>query len=203
MKKCAIVVVTYNRVKILEENLCALLRQTYTDFDILVIDNASTDGTGDMVSSFDDVRIKYHNTGKNLGGAGGFSLGLKLAVELQYQYAWVMDDDAIPNEDALQSLIDKAAILNDNFSFLCSLVYWNDGNIFPMNFPQIDQHNIEKTSADMIRNNHLLLASGASFVGCFVYLEIVKLAGLPISEIFIYGDDVEFTHRIKKSNLAI
>ena len=85
MKKCAVVVVTYNRAQLLRENLEALLQQTFSDFDILLIDNASTDGTVDVVRSFSDPRIRYFNTGKNVGGAGGFAIGMEKAGRLCLQ----------------------------------------------------------------------------------------------------------------------
>lgn len=87
MNKYVEVIVTYNRKKLLEENIRALLNQTFERHDILIIDNNSNDGTGEMVSTVHDERIKYYNTGENLGGAGGFAFGLKKAIELGYQYA--------------------------------------------------------------------------------------------------------------------
>ena len=108
MKKCVDIVVTYNRKELLRENISALIKQSYRDHDILVIDNASTDGTQKMVEELNNPFIRYYNTGKNLGGAGGFSYGLKIAAEGNYRYAWIMDDDSIPENSALESLINKS-----------------------------------------------------------------------------------------------
>lgn len=93
MNKYAEVIVTYNRKKLLKENIEALLNQTFKDHDILIIDNNSNDGTKEMVAEIQDKRIKYYNTGKNLGGAGGFAFGLRKAIELGYLYmrgSWMM-----------------------------------------------------------------------------------------------------------------
>ena len=65
MKKCVDIVVTYNRKQLLEENINALLNQTYQNHDIMVIDNASTDHTDEMLKNYQD-KILYYNTGKNL-----------------------------------------------------------------------------------------------------------------------------------------
>lgn len=198
MKKCADVIVTYNRKELLKENIAALLAQTYTAHDILIIDNASTDGTQEMLQTIRSPKVKYYNTGKNLGGAGGFSYGLKIAAESKYDYAWIMDDDSIPEQDALESLVSKAAGIDDMFSFLSSLVYWTDNNIFPMNFPRCDYKNIQYTNYNYLKKYRLLPITGGSFVGCFVNLQVVRKIGLPIAEFFIYGDDLEYTHRLKK-----
>ena len=91
------VVVTYNRKDLLVTCIGNLLNQTQGNPDILVIDNASTDGTGDMVKEKfgEETRVKYINTGANLGGAGGFSYGINVAVNQGYEYLWIMDDDSV------------------------------------------------------------------------------------------------------------
>uniref|UniRef100_UPI0006234592 glycosyltransferase n=1 Tax=Lactobacillus sp. N54.MGS-719 TaxID=1637512 RepID=UPI0006234592 len=81
--KVVAVVVTYNRKKLLQKNIKALLAQTYKkSLDILVIDNASTDHTKESIQQYiDNGDIIYINTGKNLGGAGGFNFGMRRAAE--------------------------------------------------------------------------------------------------------------------------
>lgn len=109
----AAVIVTYNRKALLKECILALLGQSRS-CDILVIDNHSTDGTGDMVRELMEAetianqRIIYKDTGSNLGGAGGFSYGIREAVELGYEYIWIMDDDCIPEPEALKELFAAA-----------------------------------------------------------------------------------------------
>ncbi len=198
--KCAIIVTTYNRKKLLRENLEALLNQTFDNFDIYVIDNASTDGTDNEIKKFDDKRIKYYNTGKNLGGAGGFCFGMKKANESKsnYKYVWIMDDDSIPNNDALESLVKKAKDIKNQFSYLASLVYWTDGELFNMNIPTVNYKNKMDVKFDIVSKYKLMPIETASFVGCFINFDAIMKVGLPIAEFFIYGDDVEYTNRLKK-----
>jgi GT2 family glycosyltransferase len=89
----AAVVVTYNRCLLLLECIEAIAAQTTVGCDILVIDNCSTDNSGESIKAKNYRRIKYYNTGSNLGGAGGFNYGIRLAVELGYEFLWIMDDD--------------------------------------------------------------------------------------------------------------
>lgn len=102
--KVAVVVVTYNRKKLLQKNIKALLAQTYKNIlDILVIDNASTDSTKESIQQYiNNKDIIYINTGRNLGGAGGFNFGMRKAAELNYKYMWIMDDDTIPLQQLLK-----------------------------------------------------------------------------------------------------
>ncbi len=194
MNKIIAVIVTYNRKELLKESIEALRSQTYKDMDILVVDNASTDGTYDnVVKKYDN--LKYINTGSNIGGAGGFNLGMKYAIENNYEYAWLMDDDTIAMPTALQSLMKKANILNDEFSYLSSIVKWTDNSICKMNIQILNKKWIY--DYEKIQNN-LILLEKCSFVSCFVNLKIAKKVGLPIKEFFIYGDDWEYTLRLSK-----
>lgn len=194
MNQIICIVVTYNRKKLLKENIESLLAQTYRDFDILIVDNASTDGTYDEIKNFiNNNEMKYINTSKNLGGAGGFSFGIKYAINHSYNYCWIMDDDTIPQSEALESLVNKSNRLLGKFSFLCSLVKWIDNSICKMNVPGIDKKWIYKLN-DSIEN--LIPVEYCSFVSCFINLRYVKKVGLPIKEFFIYADDYEFTQRL-------
>ena len=189
---CADVVVTYNRKELLAENIAALIAQSYRDHDILIIDNASTDGTFDTVSSFGDTRVKYFNTGANLGGAGGFAFGIRKAIEAGYKYAWIMDDDAIPEKNALQSLIEKAAAIDNDFSFIASNILWKDGSAAVMNSPAVESKDLSGYANSAFRP-----VKTCSFVGCLINLEKAVETALPVSEFFIYGDDVEYTGRLR------
>ena len=82
-KKVVAIIVTYNRKELLRECIEALLNQDYKHCDILIIDNASTDGTREYINSVvDNKKVIYINTGSNLGGAGGFNYGIKEAYKL-------------------------------------------------------------------------------------------------------------------------
>ena len=139
-KRVGTIVVTFNRKKMLKECIEALLKQSYDNQEILVIDNASTDGTKDYIKKLiDHKKVFYYNTGKNSGGAGGFNYGVREALKHGYDYLWLMDDDSIAEDkDALKILVEKAAYLKDNFSFLAGLVKWTDGSLCTMNVQKLD-----------------------------------------------------------------
>lgn len=192
MSKVAAVVVTYNRKALLIENINALLNQKPSSPDIIIIDNNSTDGTGDALAEFGN-QIIYVNTGANLGGAGGFHFGIKKATEMGYDYLWIMDDDCIPEVGALAALMRADEQLNSDYGFLSSKVLWKDGNICTMNVQRETlTHNIENFDGDLKR------ITMASFVSLFVKSDVVKKFGLPIKEFFIWTDDWEFTRRISR-----
>ncbi|MDO5344501.1 MAG: glycosyltransferase [Lachnospiraceae bacterium] len=189
----ACIVVTYNRKALLASNLQALRNQKEKG-DIFVIDNGSTDGTRELLSEWIERKeIIYKNTGKNLGGAGGFAFGIAEAVRCGYSYLWIMDDDTIPYPDALASLLGKAKRLNGEFSFLCSVVKWKDGSFCRMNLPVFSDQWPDQICEE---KEGLISVCSCSFVSCLINAEYIKKAGLPIAEFFIYGDDAEYTERL-------
>ncbi len=192
---CA-VVVTYNRKEKLEKCLECILNQQGAASDIVVVDNASTDGTKEMITDrFSRKGIYYYNTGANLGGAGGFEYGVREAVLKGYKYVWIMDDDTWPEQDALKELLAANKELNGNWGFLSSVAYWTDGSICRMN---IQKRNIFKHISEKEYDMTAAPIKMCSFVSLLVKGDVVRELGLPIGDYFIWTDDYEFTGRISK-----
>jgi len=173
------VVVTYNRKNMLIKCIDHILNQKGISCDILIVDNASTDGTINCVKSITDTRVKYINSGSNMGGAGGFNIGLKEAATRGYEYVWIMDDDCLPFEDALENLWKYHKQLNGEYGWLSSVALWNDGSICTMNVQKVSL--TEKVSD---YSNELIDAEYASFVSLFMPTKHIKTYGLPIKEFF-------------------
>lgn len=192
MQKIAAVVVTYNRKAMLLECIAHLATQTVA-CDILVVDNASTDGTGDAVRALNVPGLQYRNTGANIGGAGGFNFGMRWAVECGYDGVWVMDDDAFPAADALEQLLKADEMLSGEYGFLSGAVLWRDGSGCKMNVPNVARGYGEDMA---LVKDGLIRVDQATFVSMLVPAQVVRSAGLPIKEFFIWGDDVEFSRRI-------
>lgn len=194
--KVVAVVVTYNRKKLLRKCISHILNQKNASSDVLVIDNASTDGTEVMIAEeFSLPEVIYFNTGANLGGAGGFQYGVKQAVLCGYEYVWIMDDDTLPEEDALYELFEADKKLNGDWGFLSSVAYWTDGNICRMN---IQKKNIFKHVGEKDYAREIAPIKMCSFVSLLVKANVVEEVGLPIGEYFIWTDDYEYTGRISR-----
>lgn len=194
-EKVVAVVVTYNRKELLLECIDHLLHQRESDLlDILVIDNASSDGTESALSDLIKAReIIYENTGANIGGAGGFSYGLKRSAELGYKFAWLMDDDCMPEPTALKELLDADKMLGGSYGFLSSRVLWRDRSLCEMN---VQRQSLSRRVRDF--DSPLVPIILASFVSFFIPVSVVYQFGLPIAEFFVWTDDWEYTRRISR-----
>lgn len=197
MSKSKIVacVVTYNRKEKLLNCIRCLKDQSYNAFDILIIDNASTDGTKEAIRSYiDDHTVIYKNTGANSGGAGGFNYAIKNSAN-DYDYIWIMDDDTYPKREALQAFVDAIPEVNNEFGYLSSIAEWTDGKACLMNKQAISSDIYENLSS---LEKGLIPIDNASFVSLFIKSDMVKKVGLPIKEFFLWGDDTEYTTRLRK-----
>lgn len=194
MNNTAAIIVTYNRKELLKECINELKKQT-EKVDIIVIDNMSTDGTAEMLKPLIDTKtIIYHSTRKNIGGAGGFYEGIKLAYKLGYKYFWLMDDDCIPKNNSLKQLKLADKKLDGNYGFICSKVLWTNGDICLMNIPKLS---LSTKVSDF--NTSMVSIRMGTFVSFFTKRSVVERVGLPIKEFFIWGDDIEYSQRISKT----
>jgi GT2 family glycosyltransferase len=192
---CAIVV-THNRREMLVECLRALRGQTRPPDEILVVDNASTDGTPDLVrSDFEGVDLLA--LAENVGGAGGFYEGIRTAYERGADWLWLMDDDTIASDGALEGLLAPVSGLRDDGIrpvIMMSKVVWSDGTLHPMNTPRPEVR--RRPEAVDAAGRGLLLIRTGSFASILIHRDAVAEHGLPHREYFIWNDDFEYTARI-------
>ena len=195
-KDVTAVVVTYNRLSLLQQCLAALRTQTVQGFTVLLVDNASTDGTAAYVRTLAMPGLVYRNTGENLGGAGGFAYGIQAAAELGCEAVWIMDDDTLPEPGALEALLSADAAHGGDCGWLSSRALAPDGIDQPMNVQRRTMYRdiapLPKAAAQEVP------AVMASFVSLFLRTETVRRFGLPIAEFFIWTDDWEYTRRISR-----
>lgn len=195
--RIAAVVVTYNRKELLRECLRAVMTQSLLLDETIIVDNASTDCTCEMVESeFPDVT--YMKLSENLGGAGGFHEGMRIAYEKGHDWIWVMDDDALPASDALEHLVLSGFCHENDVYSLASGVFYTDGSIssthrrfFDPTIPKEILLSPDDYQADSVE------VDIASFVGMLISRRAIREVGLPRKDFFIYYDDIEYSLRIR------
>lgn len=195
MPKVVAIVVTYNRLALLQQCIEALNRQQFRPQEIIVVNNGSTDGTGEWLKTQPVQTISQ----ANLGGSWGFYTGIKAAWQAGADWTWLMDDDTIPRPDALQELV-RASEKIPGIGFLGSKVEWTDGTPHLMNLP--DMKTFTRDAPFNLYDQHgLYLVNASSFVSLLLSRAAVEQVGLPIKEYFIWNDDAEYTERISRAGL--
>ncbi|EYT54078.1 glycosyl transferase [Leucobacter sp. UCD-THU] len=199
MARVAAVVVTFNRLDKLKTVIASIEAQSHAPSSLVIVDNASTDGTGDYLASLESsLDLEIVSLPTNSGGAGGFSAGMRRGYELGADFVWIMDDDGYPEPDALEKLIagfDAAASeLGEQMPFACSVVKYIDGTICEMNNP-VPTWDWGRLLA--IGQNSVMVTS-CSFVSVLIPRWAIERYGLPYKEYFIWFDDAEYTLRLSK-----
>jgi rhamnopyranosyl-N-acetylglucosaminyl-diphospho-decaprenol beta-1,3/1,4-galactofuranosyltransferase len=198
----AAIVVTYNRLEKLQECL-ACLDQQQCPLDVIVVDNASTDGTDRWFAESifaTKAHFSYVKMTDNLGGAGGFVAGMAKALQQTYDWLWLLDDDAMAQPDALSQLLATSEATEDGVAVLGCKVIGIDGTLTPMNRQAL--YDASRGTlygvSEMLFNGQPFDCDGSSFVGFLVKTAVVRQVGLPREDFFIHFDDIEYSLRIRK-----
>ena len=188
--KVAAVVVTYNRLGYLKDCISALKQQTYKNVDIVVVNNGSNDGTTEWLANEEGLIVINQ---ENCGGAGGFYSGMKFMYDNGYEALWMMDDDGVADCNQLRQLVAvsekyridyaNALVLNrDNHNLKCV-----GGAYIPKDYE----------SLDFIPNAVL------PFNGTYIKRHVIEKIGFIKKEMFIWGDEREYTARVKSAGFTI
>jgi GT2 family glycosyltransferase len=193
------VVVTYNRAAKLATVLDGVLAQSRPVDRILVIDNASTDETGQVLARYaGEPRLAACRLSENTGGAGGFAEGMAQAYAAGADFVWLMDDDCYAQPDALAELlsgIERAEkVLAQPISFAGSMVRWTDGSLCIMNSPPAS----DDWGDLVVRGEAMTLTEVCSFVSMLIPAWAIERVGLPLRPYFIWFDDAEYARRLRR-----
>jgi len=197
----ASVTVSKNAKSLISNHLHALLSQTYRLTEIVVVDNASTDGTAEFVAehfpSATLIRLE-----KNEGVGGGFSVGLEYAVSRKYDWVWMFGQDSIPPPETLEKLLSAYRSLPDlehvglvaplpvdvNSRLRLLPFRWKDGQVVVL--PSSGGETV--TFVDMVISSGSLIRS-----------EAIKKVGLPRRDFFIDFVDYEHCLRLRQHGYLI
>ncbi len=197
------VVVTFNRQRLLEEAVDSLLAQTIKPQSIIVIDNASTDGTNALFTTgrfSNEAVIDYHRMTENSGGAGGFAEGVRVAAQHRFDWLSLSDDDAIFNADYFEKLSDEIEA-SQNVSAFAGKVVLPDTRIqvdqrqIIRNWDRLKTYALTETDYDDARDIDVF-----TFCGAFIKMNLVRKIGVPNKDFFIWGDDIEYSLRVRQTS---
>jgi len=196
-EKIAAVLITYNRKELLKECLDALLSQSYPLDSIILVDNASTDGTPEFLKEngyLDNLKIDYVRLSKNTGSSGGYYAGIKRAYERGFDWVWPMDDDCKPLKETLKTLLETAK--RENLKYISSVMI-SDLEEKKLCFFDKKYKKVNDLIFHPNYRKDLIFDKGEGFFS-LIHKEVIKNIGFPERRYFIYGEDTDYLLRIKK-----
>jgi GT2 family glycosyltransferase len=193
----------FNSARVLPRQIDTLLRQTRALQEIIVVDNASTDGTRALLAER-YPQVKVIRMPENLGASGAWAAGISYAaLEKRHEWIWSFDDDSVPKDDALEALlrgIESLRNADTEAGIVASLAthrdtaicyppfFWRDGPVMP--------------SADLLKQP-VLFADVVMASGCMVRRDVVEKIGLPRADFFMDFFDTEYCLRARSHGYKI
>lgn len=116
MPEVSVIIPTYNRAHLIGRAIQSVLNQTYREFEIIVVDDGSTDNTEEVVKSFNDERLRYTRHEQNKGAAAARNTGIKIAGG---DYIAFQDSD----DEWLPGKLEKQIKVFENASSKVGVVY--------------------------------------------------------------------------------
>lgn len=196
MKKNVVgVIVTYNRLLLLQNCIESLKNQTEKLDEIIIVNNGSTDATKEWLDQQDGL-IVFHQ--ENSGGAGGFHKGIYEAHYRGFSWIWIMDDDCVADPNCLNQMF---LSLEKNYSHCVAPIVLNsEGSIEISHRGNFKLSVMAQSILTPISfgNEEDLFVDFASFVGLMINATVITEIGLPNKDFFIHYDDLEYCLRINK-----
>jgi rhamnopyranosyl-N-acetylglucosaminyl-diphospho-decaprenol beta-1,3/1,4-galactofuranosyltransferase len=196
--KVTALVLTYNRKKLIIKTLNALARQSFRLEEIVVVNNASNDGTDrvlcDFARRFPPGWVRIVTFKENIGASGGFAEGMEYILKnSKSEWIWMMDDDAIPEKLALEKF-------HHFYASLTPQQRMKTGVLLNQRYIDYDKF---KAAAIPVEKVYGRLKVRATFEGYLIKREVVRAIGYPRREFFIYSDDIEYTWRVVRRGFHV
>jgi rhamnosyltransferase len=190
---------SFNDADVIEHTIAAIACQTRPADDILLVDNASTDGTLDQ-PGVKDVTVLRH--AENLGASGAVCAGFRYALEHDYDWIWTFDADAAPEPDALEKLLDLYASwpssLQNETAFVACL-HRNSLDGEPLYYRSRVLGRYGWRPAKPIPEQRYYPCHFTTWSGALYRVAAVRRIGLPNPDYFADWGEAEYGYRIMKA----
>jgi GT2 family glycosyltransferase len=205
--RTAVVIVNWNKKDFLMQLIESLGSLNYKNYDVIVVDNASTDSSVKLLSeTYPEITIIQNAI--NLGGTGGFNTGIRYVMDNNsYKYVWLLDNDALVENDTLRQLIrvmerdDKIGIAgsmivdSDDRDLIVELggfLRWDTIGVTPNQRNTRIGANLEPTEVEYV-----------AICSALVRVDAVKKIGLMDERFFLFWDDMDWGLSFKKYGFKI
>ena len=203
-----VVILNWNKKDDVLSLLDSLKSMNYSNYHIVVVDNASTDGSAEaIIKRFPEITVIKNK--KNLGGTGGFNTGIKHGISNDtYKYIWLLDNDAAIDNNSLTELV-KVMEKDTNIGIAGSrIVDPSDQDITVELGANIDWSNgvtlpCYKNQKNISFKSDYHLVDYVAICSALVRVSAINKIGLMDKRFFFFWDDMEWGARFKKNNYKV
>lgn len=203
----AVVVVTFNRADLLSRTLDGLAASTHEPDAVIVVDNASTDHTREVLDAHRGLHLQRIHLDTNTGGSGGFRAGVEAAYAQGFDRIWLVDDDVVPAPDCLALLMaqDEPCLMPVREDTRGHLVE-KSATDFDLTRPwsiRPKRASVETTYGERSAMPERVEIHVVAFEGFLVRREVIDAIGMPDDSFFIFYDDADFALRARRAGYRI
>lgn len=208
MKELGIVICNYNKEDYIVNCIKSVLASSFDSYDVYVVDNASTDGSVDRIREEFGDRVTLLVNQENKGGSGGFNTGLRKALESDYKYIMLLDNDIVMDKEAVKELY-QFLEGHAEVGMVGSKVYfmdypdriWGYGSM--INFDKYVQEDNYKNYTDSSDIPETLCCDYVAACSLMVRTDAVRKVGIMPEKNFIYWDDMEWGYRFNQAGYKV
>lgn len=207
-KKIGIVICNFNKRDFIVNCIHSVFNSSINDFEIYVVDNASTDDSVKCIQKEFGNRIMLLINRENLGGSGGFNTGIREALKHGHKYIMLMDNDIIVDKKAVEELY-RFMEQHHEVGIVGSKVYFMDypkqiwgygGNIDWQQYLHRDQY---KNCIDGVSIPEVSYCDYVAACSLMTRTDAIREVGLMPEENFIYWDDIEWGYRFNEAGYKV
>lgn len=194
--KVFIIILNYNGGDVLKKCLESVYQDSYSNKEVVVVDNNSTDG------SFEEARkafskFNFIKNNKNVGFAAGNNVAIKWALEKMADYIFLLNNDAFLEKDSLKKLVDQAEKM-PKVGLLSPVIYFGDSKKIWFSGGKINWLKMKTEHKNDIFDTDYI-------TGCAILIkkDVFKKVGLLDEKFFLYYEDADFSYRAKKAGFGL
>ncbi|GGC48706.1 glycosyltransferase family 2 protein [Haloferax sulfurifontis] len=198
------VVLNWNNYEDTRRCLESLLGQNYSNLDVILVDNSSTDNSGERLErEFENVTIKYSDS--NQGFAGGMNFGIQTAISDSADYIWLLNNDVHLPRNTLKNLIPLLES-DSNIGILSPTIQtdsadlWFLQGVVDWGLCRVDHSRPDRainSLPDLLPNQYIPMCAS------LIRSEVFEDVGLLPEEYFMYFEDVEFCTEVKEAGYEL
>lgn len=208
MKQIGIVVCNYNKKEDALACIQSILESKFQDYDIYVVDNASSDGSAEAIEKAYGGQVTLLVNQENLGGSGGFNTGLRAAFEKGYPYLMCVDNDALLDENAIGNLF---TFLQEHqeVGIAAAKIYHREAPDYVQQFGQkIDFENFctDVTYLNAYEDGSMpeyVYTDAVAACALMIRRSVVEKIGFMPEENFLYWDDTEWCYLCNRAGWKV
>lgn len=208
MKQIGIVICNYNKKNDALACIRSILESKFQDYDIYVVDNASTDGSAEAIRNAYGEQVTLLVNQENLGGSGGFNTGLRDAFQKGYPYLMCVDNDALLDENAVGNLL---AFLQEHpeTGIAAAKIYHREAPDYVQQFGQkIDFENFctDVTYLNAYEDGSMpeyVYTDAVAACALMIRRSVIEKIGFMPEENFLYWDDTEWCYLCNRAGWKV